>query len=97
MRRPLRPLITGCAGALLLLAVGCDGSQAATMPNFRAKAVEAVRSRLDAHTARLETRKARDLYEVKLWMPDASPEKEKLVAICWFDEQRRLVLVRYVD
>ena len=98
MRRHLRHLITpGIPSALLLVATACDTSLPVAPPNFRAKALMAVQPRFDATPARLETHKAKDLYEVKLWMPEAATGKERLAAICWFDEREQLVMVRYPE
>lgn len=98
MRRHLRPLRTlGLAALPLFMATACGSTQSATLPDFRAKGVEAVRSKFDARGARVETHKAKHLYEVKLWMKDPASGRERLAATCWFDENRRLVLVRYAE
>lgn len=85
------------AAMALLLATACDTTRSTVLPDFRAKAVEAVRSTFDARAARVETHKAKHLYEVKLWMKDPTSGRERLAATCWFDENRRLVLVRYAE
>ena len=98
MRRALRSLNVSAFGAgLLLVATACDTSLPVPLPDFRAKVVEAVRTRLDATGARLEAHKVRDLYEVKVWTRDPVSGKERMSAICWFDERRQLTMVRYAD
>ena len=97
MRRRSPSLIhTALAVGCLLLGTACDSTLPVPLPDFRDKAVLAVRARLDATSARLETRKVRDLYQVKLWMPDPAT-KEKVKAICWFDGRRQLVMVTYPE
>ena len=90
-------MVPGLAALQLLLATACGTTRSTALPEFRAKAVEAVSSTFDARTARVETHKAKHLYEVKLWMKDPASGRERLAATCWFDENRRLVLVRYVE
>ncbi|HJW31835.1 MAG TPA: hypothetical protein VJ505_00580 [Holophagaceae bacterium] len=85
----------GCALGLLILATACDTSLPVPMPDLRDKVVEAVQPRLDARAARLETRKVRDLYEVKVWVKDPATGQERISAICWFDARKQLTLVRY--
>lgn len=98
MRRHLRHLSPlGFTSTLLLLATACDTTLPVAPPDLRAKAVAAVQPHFDATPARLETRKAKNLYEVKLWMPNPATGKERLAAICWFDERQQLVMVRYTE
>ncbi len=84
----------GCALGLLLL-TACDTTLPVPLPELRGKVVEAVQPRVDARTARLETRKVRDLYEVKVWTRDPATGQERVAAICWFDARKQLTLVRY--
>ncbi len=98
MRRHLRHLSSlGLASTLLLAALACDTSLPVPPPDLRNKAVAAVQPRFDAHSARVETRKGKELYEVTLWMRDPATGKEKVAAICWFDLRQQLVMVRYPE
>ncbi len=85
-------------GAFALLGLLACGRAVEPPPaDYRRQTVDAVSSRLDARKARLETRQVRRLIEVKVWMQEGDGGPERVRAICWFDDRRRLVTLTYLD